>query len=248
MDKTGTIDWVKIDIGDDDHGHLIKPVRPTQRRHVTAVTRQLFPQSQPVDTAQLVSPQCCLAGGRDTTAAEVPGAPDSVVYIGVDRPKECEQALAHVVRANNLGRRRRCLARSRQLSRVVASDHRRAHGSGDGSGRRGARARNAWLGGRRGGPQPMEVSSVDRRDRRAREAGRRSNNRRADRQRRLLSNPIRRPCARRVGLDCRAEAEHDRTHRSHGGHRCPDCTRRPAAQSGRGRPSERPLPGRLYSR
>ncbi len=92
------------------------------------------------------------------------------------------------------------------------------------------------------------LSSVDRRDRRAREAGRRSNNHRADRQRRLLSNPIRRPRARRVGLDCRAEAEHDRTHRSHGGHRCPDCTRRPAAQPGRGRPSERPLPGRLYSR
>jgi len=114
---------------------------------------------------------------------------------------------------HDLGRRRRCLARSRQLSRVVASDHRRAHGSADGNCRRGARARNAWLGGRHGGPQPV-VSSVDRRDRRAREAGRRSNNHRADRQRRLLSNPIRRPRARRVGLDCRAEAEHDRTHRS----------------------------------
>src|SRR6478736_3005016 len=47
---------------------------------------------------------------------------------------------------HDLGRRRRCLARSRQLSRVVASDHRRAHGSADGNGRRGARARNAWLG------------------------------------------------------------------------------------------------------
>jgi hypothetical protein len=37
MDKTGTIDWVKIDIGDDDdHGHLIKP----EDRLSVAMSRQ----------------------------------------------------------------------------------------------------------------------------------------------------------------------------------------------------------------
>jgi hypothetical protein len=36
MDKTGTIDWVKIDIGDHDHGHLIKP----EDRLSVAMSRQ----------------------------------------------------------------------------------------------------------------------------------------------------------------------------------------------------------------